>query len=88
VSVIHKLISSIWNKEGLLDQWKEFLILKDVIHQQQRCCIFRAEVSSAQVHGAVVSDLVGYPLSVLLWAISGRSWYLRPGQFGNVRRWK
>jgi hypothetical protein len=27
VSVIHKLINSIWNKEELPDQWKEFVIV-------------------------------------------------------------
>jgi hypothetical protein len=27
VSVIHKLITSIWNKEELSDQWKESIIL-------------------------------------------------------------
>jgi hypothetical protein len=27
VSVIHKLISSVWNKEELPDQWKESLIV-------------------------------------------------------------
>jgi hypothetical protein len=27
LSVIHKLINSIWNKEELPDQWKEFIIV-------------------------------------------------------------
>jgi hypothetical protein len=27
VSVIDKLITSIWNKEGMPDQWKEFIIV-------------------------------------------------------------
>jgi hypothetical protein len=27
VSAIHKLINSIWNKEELPDQWKEFIIV-------------------------------------------------------------
>jgi hypothetical protein len=27
VSVIHKLIKSVWNKEELPDQWKEFIII-------------------------------------------------------------
>jgi hypothetical protein len=28
VSVIHKLINSIWNKEELPDQWKKSIIVK------------------------------------------------------------
>jgi hypothetical protein len=27
LSVIHKLINSVWNKEELPDQWKKFIIV-------------------------------------------------------------
>jgi hypothetical protein len=34
LSAIHKLITSIWNKEESPDQWKEFIIVP--IHKKKR----------------------------------------------------
>jgi hypothetical protein len=38
VSVIHKLINSVWNKEELPDQWKESIIIPILKTSDKTAC--------------------------------------------------
>jgi hypothetical protein len=75
VSVIHKLINSIWNKEELPDQWKESIIVPVHKKGDKTDCNNYHEISLLSISCNILLNILSW-LSAYIDVITGDHWCL------------
>jgi hypothetical protein len=71
VSVIHRLINSIWNKEELPDQWKEFIIIPVRKQDDKTDCNHYCGISLLSTSYKILSNILLSRLSPYIYEIVG-----------------